>query len=141
MKCWECEEEAEAIHRHHVVPKSRGGTKTVPLCEECHSKAHHRNKNMNTSELTREGLRRAKARGVRLGSPKIAEARVLANERRSALADEFATKTMAIIHDIKATGVSKLSHLADCLNRRGYTTRRGNQFTATAVRRVIVRPK
>ena len=69
MKCWECEQETNDIHHHHVVPRSRGGTKTVPLCVSCHSKAHHRKKNMNTSQLTREALAAKKARGERLGRP------------------------------------------------------------------------
>jgi len=36
--CFECGEPATS--RHHVVPKSRGGTKTVPLCSRCHDMAH-----------------------------------------------------------------------------------------------------
>lgn len=38
MTCFECGRDAH--HQHHVVPRSRGGTKTVPLCVDCHSKAH-----------------------------------------------------------------------------------------------------
>lgn len=38
MKCYDCDNEAK--HKHHVVPKSKGGTKTIPLCEDCHSKVH-----------------------------------------------------------------------------------------------------
>ncbi|HWU37131.1 MAG TPA: hypothetical protein VN203_05730 [Candidatus Acidoferrum sp.] len=50
-----------------VVPLSLGGTKTVPLCAECHSKVHalvllyHR-------ELTRTAMRRKKANGQRVGA-------------------------------------------------------------------------
>ena len=69
MKCWECEKETNNIHQHHVVPRSRGGTKTLPLCQECHSKAHHMRKNMNTSVLTKQALAKKKKRGERLGSP------------------------------------------------------------------------
>ena len=69
MKCWECEIETEVIHHHHVVPQSRGGTKTVPLCEPCHSKAHHKEKNMTTSKLTKEALKRKKEAGEFLGRP------------------------------------------------------------------------
>ena len=91
------------------------------------------------STRVKEALRVAKANGVKLGNPKISEARILGNARRSALADEFAARTLTVIHDIQATGVSTLTDIADCLNRRGYTTRRGNQFSATTVRRVIIR--
>lgn len=37
-ECFECG--GEAIHQHHVVPRSVGGTKTIPLCSECHRAAH-----------------------------------------------------------------------------------------------------
>lgn len=90
MKCWECEIEGAPLHNHHPVPRSRGGTKTIPLCESCHSKAHHRKKNMNTSRLTREGLVRARARGVKLGNPNFAEVSRLGRESLSSQADAFA---------------------------------------------------
>jgi len=69
MKCWECEIETENIHHHHVIPRSRGGTKTVPLCQPCHSKAHHMKKNMTVSALTKAALAKKKKRGERLGQP------------------------------------------------------------------------
>tara|TARA_R110000824_G_C14728609_1_gene626020 strand:+ start:66 stop:527 length:462 start_codon:yes stop_codon:yes gene_type:complete len=37
-KCFECNNPAQA--QHHVVPKVLGGTKTIPLCDDCHSKVH-----------------------------------------------------------------------------------------------------
>jgi hypothetical protein len=37
-KCFECGNPAE--HNHHVVPKSKLGTKTIPLCVSCHEKVH-----------------------------------------------------------------------------------------------------
>jgi|TARA_R110000824_G_scaffold401000_1_gene610222 hypothetical protein len=37
-KCFECGETATC--NHHVIPKSVGGTKTVPLCTDCHANAH-----------------------------------------------------------------------------------------------------
>lgn len=37
--CFECGSK-ENIHNHHVVPKIKGGTKTIPLCQLCHAKVH-----------------------------------------------------------------------------------------------------
>ncbi len=37
--CFECGG-TEEIHQHHVIPKSLGGTKTIPLCNMCHGRAH-----------------------------------------------------------------------------------------------------
>ncbi|MCP4112501.1 MAG: hypothetical protein GY749_44415 [Desulfobacteraceae bacterium] len=36
MKCFECE--CPAKYNYYIIPKSLGGTKTVPLCEGCYSK-------------------------------------------------------------------------------------------------------
>lgn len=68
MDCFECGKLAE--HNHHVVPRVRGGTKTVSLCTECHSKAHHLNKKMSAPELIKEGMRKARERGVFPGIPR-----------------------------------------------------------------------
>ena len=37
--CFECGS-TEHIHQHHIIPKSLGGTKTIPLCNDCHGLAH-----------------------------------------------------------------------------------------------------
>jgi len=36
--CFECGK--PAVNDHHVVPQSKGGKKTVPLCSRCHQLAH-----------------------------------------------------------------------------------------------------
>lgn len=65
--CFECE--GEATERHHVVPKSKGGTKTVNLCHKCHGLVHGLRR-LNISELTKLGMAKARALGRRLGSPR-----------------------------------------------------------------------
>ena len=40
-KCFECDS-VEFIQYHHIVPKILGGTKTIPLCANCHGKVHDR---------------------------------------------------------------------------------------------------
>lgn len=39
-KCFECG--GPAAHLHHVIPRSKGGKNTVPLCQECHGLVHFR---------------------------------------------------------------------------------------------------
>lgn len=66
-ECFECG--AAADHDHHVVPRSLGGTKTVPLCASCHAKAHGRIEPFrNTRELTRAALSAKRAKGERTGT-------------------------------------------------------------------------
>lgn len=60
--CFECDQPGD-IHMHHVVPRSAGGTKTVPLCERCHGLVH--SLSMATSALAKAALARKRAAGRR----------------------------------------------------------------------------
>lgn len=66
-RCFECARPAD--HNHHVVPESRGGTRTVPLCTKCHGLAH--DYKMGNPALTKEGVARARARGVEGGWKRV----------------------------------------------------------------------
>lgn len=58
--CFECG--APATERHHIVPASLGGTKTIPLCGVCHAKVHDiSGKRRNQlAELTKKSLEKRK---------------------------------------------------------------------------------
>ena len=78
--CWECNKKAYVEH-HHPIPRSRGGTKTIPLCSACHSLAHDtRIRTDSLSQLIKQGLAEARKRGVQFGNPKLSEARKIAAE-------------------------------------------------------------
>lgn len=64
-KCFECD--SPATHKHHVVPESLGGTKTVPLCDYCHPKAHGENGYWPLGQLIKAKLQERKAQGYRIG--------------------------------------------------------------------------
>ena len=38
--CELCERSVSATSRHHLIPKSEGGTSTVELCSACHKTLH-----------------------------------------------------------------------------------------------------
>ena len=65
VKCFECGSQAE--YEHHVIPQSRGGTRTVPLCGDCHAKAHHSNRGMTVRVLTEQALRSKRKRNEKTG--------------------------------------------------------------------------
>jgi hypothetical protein len=134
-ECFECGEISD-LHDHHVVPRSRGGTKTVPLCEECHSKAHHRKKNMNTSTLTRAALQRLKEAGVKLGNPNIEEVGKLGRAKHAEKARGFNSNIVNELERLEKAGVSTNAEFAECLNRKGLKTSRGQVWTAPNVARV-----
>lgn len=62
--CFECD--APATQHHHVVPVSLGGTRTVPLCDDCHAMVHGR-RAVDVSTLTKVGLARRKREGKVVG--------------------------------------------------------------------------
>lgn len=55
--CFECGEKADV--EHHVIPRSKGGTKTVPLCNKCHSLVHDA-KLLSLGDLIKEGKMKLK---------------------------------------------------------------------------------
>ena len=92
-----------------------------------------------TSERTKAALAAAKRRGVKLGNPRLSDARKLAAATRQLTADTFAEKVIPAIRQIRKEGHTTLRAIAECLNDRGVRTRRGNDWTAVAVNRVLER--
>ena len=68
---------------------------------------------------TKAALAAAKARGVRLGGPKLAEAREAAAVSVKTLADRHAANVLPIIRKLQRTGAKSLHQIADALNARG----------------------
>jgi len=91
------------------------------------------------SERTKAALAAAKARGKKLGGPRLAQARKKSIAARSAAADTFAANLRPIIEQIRASGISSLRGVAKALNARGVRTARGNEWTAMQVSNVLER--
>jgi DNA invertase Pin-like site-specific DNA recombinase len=77
---------------------------------------------------TKAALAAAKARGVKLGGPNLAEARDAATASLKALADRHAANVLPIIREIQRAGAASLHQIADALNARGISTPRGGQL-------------
>lgn len=88
---------------------------------------------------TKAALAAAKARGVRLGGPKLVKARKSAVASIKALADQHAANVHPVIREIRRAGATSLHQIADALNARGITTPRGRQWYASSVRNVLKR--
>jgi DNA invertase Pin-like site-specific DNA recombinase len=91
------------------------------------------------SARTRAALKAAKARGVKLGGPKLAKARKTAIAAIEANADRHAANVLPIIREIQRAGARTLRAIAHALNARGVTTARGGQWHAMTVRNVLAR--
>ena len=91
------------------------------------------------SKRTREALAAAKARGVALGNPRLAEARAGLNTARQEAADLFAANVRPIIKEIQASGITSLRGVAKALSARGVKTARGGAWTAVQVADILRR--
>lgn len=127
--CFECGA-ADRIHQHHVVPRSLGGTKTVPLCEKCHSAVH--GKSMSVIELTRRGLARRMKAGLRYGQ--IPYGKMLVD---GVLVDNpVEQRLIKTAKEYRETGAS-LRDVAYLLERDGFRNRNGVNFNPNSIRRLV----
>jgi len=99
------------------------------------------------SQRTTEALKQARGRGVQLGNPIIRTGQQVpgsgdtsnARKAKTDLADEYAKDMRPVIEDVKSDGTTTLRGIAQILNDRGFTTRRGKVWTANSVRLCIKR--
>ena len=143
VKCWECETEGD-VEYHHPVPRSRGGTKTIPLCCRCHSKAHHtRERNVSHSNLVNEGLERAKQRGVKFGNPRVhSTAHPKAREASRLKGQRTKNKYLPVIKKIQEELLNSnveptLKLIVDKMNQLGIRGVRGGLISTTFVWRML----
>ena len=142
MTCFECSK--VATEYHHIIPKSLGGTKTIPLCGKCHAKVHQMDgkRRDNISELTKIGLRKAKARGVVLGNPKEFTKEGRAKGRKVLIEKaKNNINNIKAIKFLKSLEVMNLREYCFLLNTSGYKTSRGSDFVPTTVKRLLERIK
>ena len=136
--CFECGEPSGEMH--HVIPKSRGGTKTIPLCVECHCKVHGLKNRPEHRRLTIEGLAKAKANGVKLGKVEnfTNETRLKGSEKTKSNYEELnkqVTKIIVRLRNEKRT----FDSIAQELNTDGYKSATGSEFTKQIVKRLFDR--
>lgn len=131
--CFECNS-GDNLIKHHVVPRSRGGTKTVFLCQICHDKVHghKRLRNVSISQLTRDGLQKAKSRGVNLGNPQYKLSLPKAVEANKYKANIFSEKMIPLIVSCIDRNLN-LREICEELNSKGITTSYGNLWSPPKV--------
>lgn len=92
------------------------------------------------SARTRAALAAAKRRGVKLGNPKLKQARRAAIAEIKERADQRAANVLPIIRQVRKAGVRTLRGIAEALNTRGIPTPRGGRWHATSVKNILDRP-
>lgn len=130
--CFQCDNEAK--YNHHVVPKSRGGTETVPLCDTCHWKAHHIDSNVSISELTKKALQKLKKQGRRIS--------------RTPYGYDLAKDGIILIKNIQEQSIIKqilllrnrgfsYQGIADILHEGGVPTKRGGEWHQATINGLV----
>jgi len=113
MTCFECGKEATELH--HVVPKSLGGTQTVPLCARCHGLVYDV-KRLNVSALTKAALQKRKDMGVTLGRKR-----------------DVSPELVEYVWELRARKLS-YNKIAEILEKEGVKTARGGYWYASTIK-------
>ena len=130
--CFECGDEAQ--HQHHVVPRSLGGTKTVPVCVTCHGLIHSREA-MAHPELTRKALQYKKAQGQRVGT--VPFGFKLAKNGVRLIPDQRQQQLLSWMRRQRERGIT-LQAICDELERVGDRTAKGlRTWEKTTVHRLV----
>jgi len=136
LSCFECGKPSECDH--HVVPKSRGGTKTIHNPHKGHGKAHHSSRNMSTSALTKAALARLKKQEKHIGGIPYGFD-LDPNDKHSLVPIAEQQKTIKKINKLKAQGYS-LRKIANKLSIAGIKTKKGSvNWVHTAVASIVNR--
>jgi uncharacterized protein YlaI len=136
-KCFECDSISNIVN-HHVIPQSLGGKNTIPLCQPCHDKVHGvKPRNISLSNLTKQGLQKAKQRGVKLGSPNPEKSIKSMNDGATKAKKEFRIKMSPITTYLKNNGFKTLQSKADYLNNKNIPTRTGKKWVASTVHKLL----
>jgi len=91
------------------------------------------------SQRTKSALAAAKARGVQLGNPRLAEIRTPVIARLKAEADAHAKTVLPFIRKAEKAGASSLRAIAEVLNAKGIPTARGGRWQPQQVANVLGR--
>jgi hypothetical protein len=134
-----------ASQAHHVVPLILGGfdklSNLVALCEECHEKVHG-TKLRNHSELTKEGLNRARERGVKLGGwrghrfGELGAHLIALNDAKKEKVKEEAKILAPTLLSLRSQGMS-LRSIANHLNEEGILNSQDKKFNAVKISRLL----
>jgi hypothetical protein len=131
--CFECD--AIADHWHHVVPKSKGGVRTIPLCQQCHAKVHSPHL-LTTCRLTKDALRQKKLRGERIGQ--VPFGYDLASDGVQLICNEFEMLVIRDIHEMRNRRIG-YNKIATRLNQKGIRTKKGGKWMASQVWCIVQR--
>jgi DNA invertase Pin-like site-specific DNA recombinase len=93
------------------------------------------------SARTSAALKAAKARGKRLGNPKLSQARRYAALAKKERADRYSANVLPVIREIQRSGIKSLRGVARALAARGIRTPCGGAWSLVQVSAILNRAK
>ncbi len=121
VTCFECG--AIASDEHHVVPKSMGGSKVIPLCNLCHGKVHGTQR-LNIRLMTKEALRHKSLKGEKTGGTLPFGYSLVDGFKLKALPGEL--ETVKYMHKLRKKGFTLRGIIAE-LENQGIRTKTGKK--------------
>jgi DNA invertase Pin-like site-specific DNA recombinase len=91
------------------------------------------------SERTKAALQAAKARGTRLGNPRINQAAAMGRAALKEANAAYAANVLPIIREIQKVGHVSANAIASKLNERGVQSRRGGRWSHVQVGAILAR--
>ena len=89
------------------------------------------------SQRTKDALKAAKAKGVKLGNPQWQGSIEAARSARSSKAAKQTRMVLPLIRGLQASGIITLTGLAGALNDRGIQTPQGRRWHPMTVKRAM----
>ena len=139
--CVACGAENKSIEHHHLVPKSEGGsddeTNLLSLCFECHGKVHGIIRR-DIKKLTTAALKKAKERGVKLGSRNPRAGGIVSGAARRKKTEKLSKGFLDVLRPMIESGASYRKMAAELESRGVRTTMGKTKWQATSVRNLVL---
>lgn len=129
-----CECGAPADHDHHVVPQSKGGTFTVPLCGRCHGLVHDVPGLISNRALTKAALQAKRQRNERVGA--IPYGWVLKPDGKTLEPCDHEQQAIMIAKLMRGKGMA-LAKIGRELLIDGFNPRSGKEWHPEQVKRLV----
>jgi hypothetical protein len=132
--CFECNN-THSLHKHHVVPRSLGGTKVVYLCEKCHGIVH--NRRFNTTHLTTLAMSKRRKDNYIISSklPFGYKASICGKKLVPLKKQQFIIKRIVKYKNVGKT----LTYIANTLNKEKVKTQYNKVWKANTVLSILKR--
>ena len=131
--CFECGTAGE-IHAHHVVPRSKGGTRTIDLCGRCHGLVHGA-KTLRMGTLTSAAMKAKQERGEYTGG-RIPYGSQLSADGVHLVPHAKEQREIRQARSLRASGMT-LRAVSDRLWELGIASRTGKRLQPVQVQRMI----